>query len=82
MFDRTSLNTTRSTSPGASGVTQEIAAVEINKVLKNTYALLSATLLFSALTAGVAIVLKMPPSGHLDHIGYLFWSPFPDEPFS
>ena len=60
MFDRTPLNTIRSTSPGASGVTQETAAVEINKVLKNTYALLSATLLFSALTAGVAMVLKMP----------------------
>ena len=32
-----------------------------NKVLKNTYALLSATLLFSALAAGLAMYLKMPP---------------------
>ena len=72
MFDRTSLNTIRSASPGASGVTQEIASVEINKVLKNTYALLSATLLFSALTAGVAIVLKMPHLGIWITLGIYF----------
>ena len=72
MFDRTSLNTIRSPSPGASGVTQEIASVEINKVLKNTYALLSATLLFSALTAGVAIVLKMPYLGIWITLGIYF----------
>ena len=72
MSDRTSLNTIRSTSPGASGVTQETAAVEINKVLKNTYALLSATLLFSALTAGVAMVLKMPYLGIWITLGIYF----------
>ena len=33
----------------------------MNKVLKNTYLLLSATLLFSAATAGVAIMVNMPP---------------------
>ena len=32
-----------------------------NKVLRNTYALLSMTLLFSALTAGVAVVTNAPP---------------------
>ncbi len=32
-----------------------------NKVLRNTYALLSMTLLFSALTAGVAVVSNAPP---------------------
>jgi len=32
-----------------------------NKVLRNTYALLSMTLLFSALTAGVAVVTHAPP---------------------
>ena len=72
MFDRTPLNTIRSTSPGASGVTQETAAVEINKVLKNTYALLSATLLFSALTAGVAMVLKIPYLGLWITLGIYF----------
>ena len=32
-----------------------------NKVLRNTYALLSMTLLFSAATAGVAMITNMPP---------------------
>ena len=66
------MSTIRSTSPGASGVTQEIASAEINKVLKNTYALLSATLLFSALTAGVAMVLKMPHLGIWITLGIYF----------
>jgi modulator of FtsH protease len=35
-------------------------AVESNKVLKNTYLLLSATLAFSALMAGVSVVLAVP----------------------
>ena len=34
-----------------------------NKVLKNTYLLLSATLIFSAMTAGVAIATDMPHPG-------------------
>jgi len=42
--------------PGARGV-------EINSVLKNTYMLLSMTLLFSALMAGVAMALQVPPLG-------------------
>ncbi len=36
-----------------------------NKVIKNTYILLSATLLFSALMAGVSIVTAMPPMTYL-----------------
>ena len=32
-----------------------------NKVLRNTYVLLSMTLLFSAATAGIAMVMNMPP---------------------
>jgi modulator of FtsH protease len=36
-----------------------------NKVLRNTYALLSLTLLFSAFTAGVAVVTNAPPLGFL-----------------
>jgi len=35
-------------------------AVAANKVLKNTYLLLSATLVFSALIAGLSIVLAVP----------------------
>ena len=72
MSDRISLKTIRSTSPAASGVMQETGAVEINKALRNTYALLSATLLFSALTAGVAIVLKMPHLGIWITLGIYF----------
>ena len=36
-------------------------AVEINKVLKNTYMLLGMTLLFSAVTAGVAMAVGLSP---------------------
>ena len=37
------------------------AVLSTNKVLRNTYALLSMTLLFSALTAGMAVVSNAPP---------------------
>ena len=37
--------------------------IEINKVLKNTYMLLAMTLLFSALMAGVAMQMNIPPLG-------------------
>ncbi len=37
--------------------------LETNKVLRNTYALLSMTLLFSALTAGAAAALNLPHPG-------------------
>lgn len=36
------------------------SALEINKVLKNTYILLSATLMFSALMAGISMLLHIP----------------------
>jgi modulator of FtsH protease len=38
----------------------ETRILETNKVLKNTYALLAMTLLFSAATAGVSMVLNLP----------------------
>lgn len=42
-----------------------------NKLLKNTYMLLAMTLLFSALTAGVAMVLNLPHPGMIiTMIGY------------
>lgn len=44
---------------GAAGV----AGVEVNRVLKNTYILLSLTLLFSALMAGLAMALDVRPLG-------------------
>jgi len=36
-----------------------------NKVLKNTYMLLSMTLIFSAMTAGAAMYFNFPPFGML-----------------
>ena len=44
---------------------QSTSVLTTNKVIKNTYLLLSATLLFSALMAGVSIVTAMPPSTYL-----------------
>ena len=41
------------------------AIVETNKVLKNTYMLLSATLAFSALMAGVSVAMALPPIMYL-----------------
>ena len=43
----------------------EASAVSSNKVLKNTYMLLSATLGFSALTAMLSMVIGMPPIMYL-----------------
>ena len=48
-----------------------VTGVEFNKVLKNTYALLSATLLFSALTAGLSMMMGWPDPGLvLTLVGY------------
>jgi modulator of FtsH protease len=38
-------------------------AVEVNKVLRNTYALLGMTLLFSAFTSGISVVYNLPHPG-------------------
>ena len=40
-----------------------VQGVEFNKVLKNTYALLSATLLFSGATAGLSMMMQWPHPG-------------------
>jgi len=44
-------------------VNSESRVLEINKVLRNTYALLSMTLLFSALSTGVSAALNLPHPG-------------------
>jgi modulator of FtsH protease len=56
----------------ATSVTRSEASIlSTNKVLKNTYLLLSMTLLFSALTAGVSIYLNLPHPGMLiTMVGY------------
>ena len=41
----------------------EISALSTNKVIRNTYMLLSATLLFAALTAMASMALKLPHPG-------------------
>jgi modulator of FtsH protease len=54
----------------------ESAVLSTNKVIRNTYTLLSMTLLFSAVTAGVSLLLKLPHPGLLltlaGYFGLLF----------
>lgn len=54
----------------------EQSVLATNKVLRNTYALLSMTLIFSALCAGAAVALNMPPMGMIvtlvGYFGLLF----------
>ena len=52
--------------------TSRTAALGVNKVLRNTYALLSMTLLFSAVIAGISMTLNLPHPGLLlTLVGYL-----------
>jgi len=57
-------------------VTSRTGALSVNKVLRNTYALLSMTLLFSAVTAGISMALNLPHPGLLltlvGYFGLLF----------
>jgi modulator of FtsH protease len=48
------------------------SALSTNKVLRNTYALLSLTLLFSAITAGITMALNLPHPGILLTLGGYF----------
>ena len=52
------------------------AILATNKVIRNTYALLSMTLLFSALTAGISMAMNLPHPGLLltlgGYLGLLF----------
>lgn len=43
----------------------DIGALAVNKLIRNTYILLSMTLLFSAFTAAVSVFLQMPPMTYL-----------------
>ena len=59
----------------ASFVARAPAAIEINKVLRSTYALLAMTLLWSAVTASVAVAMGAPSLGFVTlivFIGLLF----------
>ena len=48
------------------------AVLAANKLIRNTYTLLAMTLAFSALTAGIAMVINMPPLHWLVTIGGYF----------
>jgi modulator of FtsH protease len=54
----------------------QAGAVSTNKVIRNTYALLSMTLIFSAITAGISMALNLPHPGILltlaGYFGLLF----------
>ena len=50
----------------------QTATLATNKMVRNTYTLLSMTLLFSALIAGVAMVLNLPHHGLLLTFGGYF----------
>jgi len=52
-------------------IRSQTSALASNRVLRNTYALLSLTLIFSALCAGAAVAFRMPPLGMLvTMVGY------------
>jgi modulator of FtsH protease len=48
------------------------ATFATNKLIRNTYTLLSMTLIFSALMAGVSVMLRMPPMTYLLALGGAF----------
>ena len=50
----------------------QTSALATNKVVRNTYTLLSMTLLFSALTAGISMALNLPHPGLLLTLGGYF----------
>lgn len=56
-----------------STVTRSVSrGIELNRVLKNTYLLLSLTLLFSAATAGLSMAMNFPPMGMIVTIAGYF----------
>ncbi|MGJ0486300.1 MAG: Bax inhibitor-1/YccA family protein [Methylomicrobium sp.] len=58
-------------SPNTVIIRSESAVLATNKMLRNTYMLLSMTLLFSALTAGLSMILDLPHPGIvLTLVGY------------
>ncbi len=52
--------------------TRREGVLSTNKLIRNTYLLLSMTLLLSALTAGVSVLLNLPPMGLLITLGGYF----------
>lgn len=50
----------------------DVGALAVNKLIRNTYILLSMTLLFSAFTAAVSVFLQTPPMTYLISVGIAF----------
>ena len=64
--------------PSLSGSATSVVAT--NRLIRNTYSLLALTLLFSGLTAGLSMVLAMPPVAYLFSLGgalVLIWFVLP-----
>lgn len=60
--------------------TASSAVVTTNKLIRNTYMLLSMTLLFSAVTATLSVVMQMPPMTYMVSVGIaiaLMWLVLP-----
>ena len=51
---------------------QPLSTLETNKLIRNTYTLLSMTLFFTAFTAGIAMMMNMPPMHWLLVLGGYF----------
>jgi len=62
---------------GSQGARSQDAILASNRVLKNTYLLLSMTLIFSAITASISMMIAMPQGAALIlmlvSFGLLFW---------
>ena len=54
------------------GNQSQVSTLATNKVIRNTYSLLSMTLMFSALTAGTSMALNLPHPGLLLTLGGYF----------
>lgn len=50
----------------------DVGALAVNKLIRNTYILLSMTLLFSAFTAAVSVFMQMPPMTYLISVAVAF----------
>ncbi|MBK8961081.1 MAG: Bax inhibitor-1/YccA family protein [Proteobacteria bacterium] len=64
----------------ASISTASSAVTSTNKLIRNTYTLLAMTLLFSAVTASLSVMLRMPPITYLVSVGIsiaLMWLVLP-----
>lgn len=65
-------------SPMFSRTASQESALQTNKVLRNTYALLSMTLLWSAVVAGVSMAMNLPRPGSYYHACWFLRPTFPN----